>query len=131
MKPFDLQKALSGAKLVTRDGREVTEFIHDPCPNGSAYNYLAYIGNTTYGYSENGKFYVDGSYDHELDLFLAEPSAPLPPARTMWVNVYRLEVGRPFHTIDEDLFPTKEDAMKSVEDDPYYYATLPIEIPVK
>lgn len=65
MKPFDLQKAIDGHPLVTRDGREVTEFhyfktsLKDDC--------RAVVHGCIYGYKNDGTNWGD---ENALDLFL-------------------------------------------------------------
>jgi hypothetical protein len=70
MQPFNLEKALAGAPLVTRDGREVTSF-EAPADAGSVFPYLALADGI------RGRVWVtpQGRYnetdvDHHLDLFM-------------------------------------------------------------
>ncbi len=80
LKPFDLEAAKRGEPLVTRDGREVTEFHHfetevreDPC--------AAIIGGRATWVHTDGRYYRDGN-QHPYDLFMA------PRKVTRWVNLY-------------------------------------------
>jgi len=80
VKPFDLQAALAGEKLVTRDGREALDFHHfksdksiNPC--------AAIIGGQVYWFALNGRSDSKGE-ELDADLFMA------PRKRTVYVNVY-------------------------------------------
>lgn len=121
MRKFDLQAALSGAKLVTRDGREVTDFKE--CGRHKIYKYSAIVGGmNTLHFTENGCF----SKHHRnspRDLLLAETQT-----RTMWVNVYQFPDGTLF--LSKYLFETIEQAEKNTyTETATYHATVQIEIP--
>lgn len=80
MKPFNLEQALAGKPVVTRDGREVTE-LH-LFKTVDKYPLLAVIGENSFGY------YRDGCFDNTespLDLLMA------PEKVTKWFNVLRYE----------------------------------------
>lgn len=67
--PFDLERASLGAKLITRDGIEVTEFMHFKTISAKEkFPCIAIIDGEQYTYSINGEY----SYgmDHECDLFM-------------------------------------------------------------
>ena len=66
---FDLQKALAGAKVVTRDGQKVTELHHFKTSTGF-YVVCAIIAGDRRWYTNNG-FYVNGD-ESMLDLFILE-----------------------------------------------------------
>lgn len=78
MKPFDLEKAKAGAKLVTRDGREVDELHHFEHATGN-YSVESVIGGCIQSHTVDGKYYDDAK-EHPLDLFLATVE------RTAYVN---------------------------------------------
>lgn len=64
--PFDLDKALAGHPLVTRDGRVVTDFQpHDH----DTYLFKAEVAGTFRFYTARGFYYADEEED-PLDLFL-------------------------------------------------------------
>lgn len=79
--PFDLQRALAGEPLVTRDGREVTAFrLADK--GDTRYPYLATIHTPgrepcAEWFTMNGQFYY-GDAKACYDLFMAEPPAQQP-----------------------------------------------------
>jgi hypothetical protein len=66
--PFDLSRAMSGAKLVTRDGSPVTEF-HLARP-GSNYPFDAKVGGKVHSFTRNGTVWI-GRAD-PMDLFMEE-----------------------------------------------------------
>lgn len=80
MEKFDLERALAGEPVVTRDGREVTE-IHffETCTKG--YAVIAIIEGDKFGFTNNG-YYLDNSTKHRLDLFMK------PKVVECWFNVY-------------------------------------------
>jgi hypothetical protein len=103
VKPFDLEAAKRGEKLVTRDGREVTEFKYfetestdSPCcaiVNGSAL-WLHKDGTAT-GEAERAKPY---------DLFMA------PKMVTKYLNVYDSDSGLSYKGNNSCVFDSKTDA---------------------
>lgn len=91
MKPFNLERALAGDKVVTRDGREVSElrFLQSVSPNG--YCVVAVIDGDPFLFLQNGKI---TSINH-FDLFMA------PKTVKRWVN---------FYPTDCFSYPIEEDA---------------------
>jgi hypothetical protein len=81
MKAFDLEKALAGEKVVTRDGQEVTQVtLFKGVRKDGGKSICALIDGLIY------LFYEDGSYTKELeywpDLFMA------PKKLSGFINVY-------------------------------------------
>ena len=78
MKPFNLEKALAGEPVVTRDGRKVTDIHYFSAP--AKYKVVAHIVNN----SCVDTFEIDGTYledsESSTDLFMAE--------RERWINIY-------------------------------------------
>lgn len=73
MKPFDLQKAIDGHPLVTRDGQKILEIkVFGTVTEPMKYKFVVYIENddkfTAYG--EDGRY--DYPREHPLDLFFYE-----------------------------------------------------------
>lgn len=64
---FNLERALAGAKLVTRDGGEVTHFSST---NDLKFPYAFYIGEGRYTVTKEGKLF--SNQDTSLDLFMSE-----------------------------------------------------------
>ena len=79
-KPFNLEEALNGAKVVTRDGLEVKELTKfEGLVGGPIAGVMGGVLNT---WTEQGKYYKDK--ESNSDLFLAaEP-------QRVYVNVYYL-----------------------------------------
>lgn len=82
-KPFDLEAAKAGAKLVTRDGRLARFLAHVP-EAGEAHRVIAYIDgdDESLQFCENGYFRIGGA-ETTLDLFLAAET------KTIYVNLYK------------------------------------------
>ena len=70
--PFDLQKALAGHPLVTRDGQRVTDF-RDSLPSSDIFPYTATVhlgyGPVPASYTATGTFFF-GDLPHHADLFM-------------------------------------------------------------
>lgn len=84
--PFDLEKALAGAKVVTRDGREVVKVYHIP----EAAEDKRLLGVMSDGevesYCEGGAYWNDAR-GSKHDLFLSVPE-PKEVKTTMWMNAW-------------------------------------------
>lgn len=86
MKPFNLEAAKAGAKLVTRDGREVEFFAHFPTVPSSDENIRFAVNGRIFSCDEGG-FYCGPFDESNYDLFMA------PVTRTVYVNLYPKEYG--------------------------------------
>src|SRR5271154_5336527 len=84
LKPFDLEKALKGEKVVTRNGREATEVHHFTWVTGS-FSLVAVIEGDLQTFTLQGHIW-HGSQTKN-DLFMA------PKERVVWINFYE-DVGR-------------------------------------
>jgi hypothetical protein len=82
MKPFNLDEALAGKPVVTRDRIKITELHHFKTFQ-SSYKVLAIINGLAHWFNENGKL----NQDHEtrLDLFMASEK------KEGWINIYKYE----------------------------------------
>jgi hypothetical protein len=79
-KPFNLEEALKGAKVVTRDGREVKEL--SKFESFEDYPLVGVLGGKLTTWTKQGGYYKSKEESH-ADLFLAvEP-------QSIWVNVYK------------------------------------------
>lgn len=67
MRPFDLKKALDGAPVVTRLGKEVTQ-LHAFNTN-TGYPLRAVVGGNILGFTEEGAW-CNSTGTHDLDLFM-------------------------------------------------------------
>jgi hypothetical protein len=68
MKPFDLEKALAGEPVCTRDGRPVKIAGFNP-DAVNACQLAVWVGNFLYSYGIDGNY---ASHSHDRDLFMAE-----------------------------------------------------------
>jgi hypothetical protein len=69
LKPFDLEKALAGEPVVTRDGINVEEIFYFAKALHVRRKLCSIFGGRYYFYEENGKYLQD--QDYCLDLFMA------------------------------------------------------------
>lgn len=111
-KPFNLEEALNGAKVVTRDGREVTQ-LHKFITIDKM-KLFGVIDEQVYCWDENGKnLFADKI---EYDLFIAVET------KSVWVNMYvddnRLWIG--------EAYPSKEEAIKNIHKGINYIKTIEI-----
>lgn len=79
MKRFNLEAALRGEPVITRDGREVSQITLFDVK--SKYNLCAVAGGILYQYDTDGKSYP-ALGDEDDDLFMASKK------RIVWVNLY-------------------------------------------
>jgi hypothetical protein len=80
MKPFNLEEALSGKPVVTRQGLPVTKIVHFENTHND-YQLFGVVDNQIESWTIQGKYYK--IYDsHNKDLFM------LPEKKSIWVNVY-------------------------------------------
>lgn len=91
--PFDLDRALAGDKVITHDGREVSQLTLF-CTKEGAYSLCAVIDGRIYNFTRDGKYGGECKYD----LFMA------PKTRVMYVNAWmsngELEASA-YNTIEE------------------------------
>ena len=83
MKPFDLEKALAGARVVTRSGKEVTQLRK--FETESEYCLVAVVDGRIKSFTIQGVFNCGANA--EYDLFMA------PEKREYWCNVYKYDNG--------------------------------------
>jgi hypothetical protein len=125
MKPFDLAAEKAGAKLVTRDGREVKGFHHFECDNSKQLcaAYIGDNGNASW-FREDGMFYASGE-ESSRDLFMA------PKAVTKYLNVYGSSNGS-YEGNNSYVFDNKSAAETNADRNemPVLVRALPIEIEV-
>jgi hypothetical protein len=116
MKPFDLEKALAGEPVVTRDGNPVTQLIKfEAKEERDGYVLYGVVNNKIFTFLDSGKY--DRTFEsHCFDLFMAEPER--------WVNVYFNERINKFW---KSAFYNSEKFAKEVADgNAYYQATIKI-----
>jgi hypothetical protein len=89
MEKFNLERALAGEPVITRNGKEVTQLvyfkdvIHKDCVYGV-------IGNQIKNWCIDGKYFHDDPNEFGADLFMK------PKENAIWVNVYKREDGSLF-----------------------------------
>lgn len=80
--PFDLEKALAGSPVITRNGQRVSELIKTKTGD-EANKIVAIINGYVYSFYENGKFYSGVNCENDL-FMLVEPVK-----KSCWVNIYK------------------------------------------
>lgn len=89
MKPFNLEEAIKGMPVITRDGREVTQlkFFEDVNLN----LIVGVVSRNIWSWNIHGK--LDSLRgDSDKDLFMAEEK------KTIWINIWKNKVGYIFST---------------------------------
>lgn len=81
LKPFDLERALAGEPVISRNGRKITEIFHFKTAQAN-YSVRVVMDGILYDLTVNGNFDFSGK-ESENDLFMA------PVKREEWVNVYQ------------------------------------------
>lgn len=112
MKPFNLEEALNGAKVVTRDGREVTQLINFNADEDETL--FGVIDREIVAWNDKGKFQ---NSDHILDLFMH-----VEPVRK-WVNVYNHPDNNIWLVF---LCSSKEEAINTIDPSGNYIKTIEI-----
>ena len=69
MKAFDIQKALDGADVITRDGKEVYQLTWFDCANKHCVHGV--IDDWIFSWTVEGKIVTDTDEPHDKDLFMA------------------------------------------------------------
>jgi hypothetical protein len=81
LEKFDLEKALNGAKVVTRDGKEVKQLTYFDLSDDHKYHLYGVVGKSIRCWTITGQ-YEPSDDNYDLDLCLAvEP-------KRIWVNAY-------------------------------------------
>ena len=102
MKPFNLEEALAGKPVITRDLRKVTEIHHfTKASEDVQFTLYAVVEGLIHAYTLNGSFFTQGTTS-DSDLFMEEPVVE------KWFNVYRqtikgteISVGEGYYTYEE------------------------------
>lgn len=113
MKPFDLERALAGDPIVTRDGKEALDFAYFPnIKNEAEEKIRVVIDGGIFSYFTNGKYY---SYkESSSDLFMAGTK------KEGWINIYS-------NISYYGIWKTKEEAENISNSDFNYITTIKIE----
>lgn len=99
MKPFNLEQALAGAPVITREGRNVVRIFYaeEACENSQVI--CVFETETVFHYYKDGA-YTNSSSVHELVM--------APQKKEGWINVYNV------HSLDvtgKNIYPTEEAAL--------------------
>jgi len=122
MKPFNLQEALAGKPVVTRDGRSVTDFHVFPTAEYQKV-YAVVGGDRVTGFSEKGTYYNNG-ITNGRDLFMVSEK------KEGWVNVWGETRIPAYRKRGYKIFATKQEAEESARAYPYgdpYFGTARLE----
>jgi len=82
-RPFNLEEALNGAKVVTRDGREVRQLTKFEGVTTESYSLVGVLGRYMCSWADDGRFNDVFGEQQSKDLFIA-----VGPQRK-WVNLYK------------------------------------------
>ena len=116
MKPFDLEKALAGELVVTRDGNPVTQLIKfEAKEERDGYVLYGVVNNKIFTFLDSGKY--DRTFEsHCFDLFMAEPER--------WINIhFDPKDGHIFYGV---VYQSETDALKDKDKMSHYQATIKI-----
>lgn len=122
MKSFNLNDALAGHPVVTRNGRKVTQ-LHLFYNITDKYSLYGVIGDDLHVFTENGSFFDDGEKS-ELDLFM---ESLYKDNDTQFINLYKDRVtGEIF--AGQKLYSSEQDAKNNVWNNAEYYTTTEVTI---
>lgn len=118
MKPFSLEefKKNPTRNVVTRDGKAKARIICTDAKSEYPIIVLLSYSEQSEGceaYTADGRFSIDG--ESNSDLFFE------PEKREGWVNIYKLN--EHYMRAGDLVFPTKEEAMKSISSEDYVATT--------
>lgn len=116
LEKFDLERALAGEPVITRDSKEITQLILFKVKNTS-YPLHGVLDNLLYKWTEDGKFFSGGE-NHEADLFMK------PKVIERFYNVYCNETIN--HLLLGEGFKTKEEAEENAKNQPNYVKTIKV-----
>lgn len=99
MKPFNLEKALAGDPVVTRDGKKVTEIVHLKTVSPSR-SVIFVADGYAYETGEDGRFFYGFTAESVNDVFMA----PKIVKKEGWINIYNDSY------LANRIYPSKEEA---------------------
>lgn len=121
VKPFDIEAAKRGAELVTRAGKEASDFRHFPSAT-SSYTCAAVVEGHVQSYTDQGRFLKD-SAEHERDLFMKSVK------RTVYVQIFNKKGDTDVPGLKAFAFDSERDALQNVNETEWpVLGTFPIEI---
>ena len=119
MKPFNLDKALAGEPVVTRDGQKIIE-IHYFKYVKTKFPLVVHIENNSSvdHYTINGKWTEDFENEN-LDLFMAEPET--------WINVF-YNPTQDIVWLGVNRYKTEEEAQENLTDHKWYQTSIKLKL---
>lgn len=124
MKPFDLQKALGGDPVVTRDGDPVTQLVQFEGIRTSRCSLRGVIKDCIQAFDAEGRF-SGLQHGSRYDLFMA------PKKRTLYLNVWKSSGGIYLPSLSPDPNFAATTASEHKKNSPgvvYQHIALPIEV---
>jgi len=106
MKPFDLEKALAGEPVVTRDGRKVTQLHMFNCDECLIYPLYGVVFENLEKWKRDGKYNI--REESQNDLFMAEKEM------CCWVNVYQNGYHKNYLFVG-DSYGSKKTALENIQ----------------
>jgi hypothetical protein len=116
MEKFNLERALAGEPVITRNGKEVTQLVYfkDVIQKDCVYGV---IGNQIKCWCIDGKFFHDDPNEFGGDLFMK------PKENAIWVNLYKSTIG---HIYLGEEFKTEKEAIDDAKGEPGFIRTIKI-----
>ena len=124
MKPFNLEQALAGKPVITRDGTPVTEIYHFKTTTEKQ-PVVGIIGGSVCSFTETGHFYPDKEYSKNDLLMEVEK-------KTVWINLYQYNENNKVKVGTLNTYNSKESAEENIATSRSvkYLGTFPIEVEV-
>jgi len=107
MEKFDLERALAGEPVCTRDGRDVTQLVKFDAKNEDEVIF-GVIDEEIYSWTIDGKWDNMVKSQSPFDIFMK------PKENAIWVNLYKSKEGHLYTTGVE--YPNEESAKESADD---------------
>ena len=116
MRPFELQKALEGEKVITREGKNVTQLTLFDVNN--QFLLAAVIDGELCKFLEDGKINSSGVESHH-DLFMAETGS--------WINLF-YDKNRDMPWLGVNRYETEEEAQSNLTDHKWYQTSIKLKL---
>jgi len=121
MKPFDLEKMLSGDPVITRNGKKIIEFaIFKNTNRFPVQGLIEGDSENAHAWTKTGRYIIN--HEHDLDLFMA------PKIKNYWMNLYRVHGDENEPCLQGRTFETEKIAIDSIENDGSFLKTIKFEI---
>ena len=116
MKPFELQKALEGEKVITREGKKVTQITLFDVNN--QFLLAAVVEGELCKFLEDGKINSSGS-ESPYDLFMAETGS--------WINLFYNKTQDQVW-LGVNRYETEEEAQSNLTDHKWYQTSIKLKL---